>query len=414
MTLTLEWDDPYFSTGNGSAGTTSDLNIYLLIQNGNSYQIIAYSDDSNIGADPAEIFQVSRTGTAYVLITKTAGTNPRNIKFVGFRGLSWAVTPTDIVGIKASTIIGHHNATNTIAVGAASYDETPAYGVNPPSPEPYTSRGGTPIYRTTSGTLLQTPVVRQKPEIVAPDNANTSFFIAGYDYESDGNPNFSGTSAAAPHAAAVAGLMFQGNPGLTPSAIKTALINSCIDMDDPSTPFFDTGFDYATGNGLIRADAAVLSTLNPNCPTVTVSITRPTTFCEGDSVIFDANSASGYTFQWKRNNTDLPGQTQARLIAKESGLYSVAVTNLNCTLTSTATRVITRLGVPAPTTVSQTISQGTTIITGDGLQASSNCHPQQTATYAGPTIGYDNGNKNGADPTVTIAGINGNIALTRV
>lgn len=414
MTMTLEWDDPYFSTGNGSAGATSDLDIYLLIQNGGSYQIIASSNDSNIGADPAEIFGANGAGTAYVLITKSAGTNPRNIKFVGFRGLSWAITPPDITGIKASTIIGHHNATNTIAVGAASYDQTPAYGVDPPLPEYFSSRGGTPIYRSISGDLLPTPIIRQKPEIVAPDNANTSFFIAGYDYESDGKPNFNGTSAAAPHAAAVAGLMLQGNPGLTPAAIKTALINSAVDMDDPSTPGFDTGFDYATGNGLIRADAAVLSTLNPNCPTVNVTITRPTTFCEGDSVIFDANMASGYTFQWKRNNTDLQGQTQARLIAKQSGMYSVAITNLNCTLSSTATRVITKLGVPAPITVSRSVSQGTTITSGNGLQANSNCHPQQTATYTGAVIGYDNGNKSGADPTVTVAGLNGNIALTRI
>ncbi|GAB3501639.1 3-coathanger stack domain-containing protein [Emticicia fontis] len=414
MTMTLEWDDPYFSTGNGSAGATSDLNIYLVIENQGNYQVVASSTDSNIGADPGEIFQISGTGNAYILITKKAGTNPRNIKFLGYRGLSWAVTPTNIVGIKASTIIGHHNATSTMSVGAASYDKTPAYGIDPPEPEYYTSRGGTPIYRSISGDLLPTPIIRQKPEIVAPDNANTSFFIAGYDYENDGTPNFSGTSAAAPHAAAVAGLMLQGNPELTPGAIKTALINSCVDMDDPTTPGFDTGFDYATGNGLIRADAAVLSTLNPNCPNVNVTITRSTTFCEGDSVIFDANTASGYTFQWKRNNTDLPDQTQARLIAKESGQYTVAITNLNCTLASTAIRVTTQLGVPAPTTISRSISQGTTITTGNGLQASSNCHPQQTVTYSGPTIGYDGNTKSGADPTVTVAGVSGNIALTRI
>ncbi|RFS15755.1 S8 family serine peptidase [Emticicia sp. C21] len=414
LTLTLEWDDPYFSTGNGSAGATSDLNIYLLISNGSGYQVVASSIESNIGADPAEVFQVSGSGTAYILITKKSGTDPRNIKFVGFRGLSWAVTPNNIAGIKASTIIGHHNATHTVAVGAASYDQTPAYGVTPPLPESYTSRGGTPIYRSISGALLPQPIIRQKPEIVAPDNANTSFFIQGYDYESDGIPNFNGTSASAPHAAAVAGLMLQGNPGLTPSTIKTALINSCVDMDDPSTPGFDTGFDYATGNGLIRADAAVLSTLNPNCPTVNVTITRPTTFCEGDSVIFDANTNSGYTFQWKRNNTNLSGQNQSRLIAKESGQYTVAITNLNCTLSSIAIRVTVKLGVPVPTTVSRTISQGTVITTGNGLQASSNCHPQYTATYAGPTIGYDGNTKSGPDPTVTVAGVNGNIALARV
>lgn len=414
MTMTLEWDDPYFSTGNSSAGATSDLNIYFLVSSGQSLQLIASGTDNNIGADPNEILSATGTGTLYVLITKKAGTDPRNIKFLGFRGLSWSPTPTDIVGIKASTIIGHHNATNTIAVGAASYDQTPAYSVTPPQPEYFTSRGGTTIYRSISGTLLPTPITRQKPEIVAPDNANTSFFISGYDYENDGKPNFNGTSAAAPHAAAVAALMLQGNLGLTPAGIKTALINSCVDMDDANTPDFDIGFDYATGNGLIRADIAVLSTLNANCPSVTVTTTRPTTFCEGDSVIFDVNTSPGYTFQWKRNNTDLPGKTQSQLVVKESGTYTVAVTNIDCTLSSSPIKVNAKLGVPPPATISRTITQGTTLTTGNGLQASSNCHIQQTVTYSGPTIGYDNGTKSGADPSLVFSGVNGNISFVKV
>ena len=281
LKLGLQWDDPFFSTGGGSAGATSDLNLYVYF-NGS---LIASSKDNNIGGDPFEYIGLNGTGNITILITKKAGTDPRNIKFIGYRGLSWLPTPPTIAGIRASTVFGHHNATGAIATGAASYNQTPAYGINPPIAESYSSKGGTPIYRSTSGALLPTPIIRPKPEIVAPDNANTSFFIDGYDPDGDGYYNFSGTSAAAPHAGAVAALMLQGNPLLTPNAIKTALINSCTDMDDPATTGFDTGFDYATGNGLIKADAAVLSTINPNCPSVVVTVTRPTTFCEGVSAI---------------------------------------------------------------------------------------------------------------------------------
>jgi hypothetical protein len=42
--------------------------------------------------------------------------------------------------------------------------------------EPFSSAGPTPILINTSGTRLSTPVVRQKPEIVAPDGTNITFF----------------------------------------------------------------------------------------------------------------------------------------------------------------------------------------------------------------------------------------------
>jgi hypothetical protein len=55
--------------------------------------------------------------------------------------------------------------------------------------------------------------VRVKPGVVGPDGGNTSFFFAPYPFEVPGStepdefPNFFGTSASAPHVAAVAALM---------------------------------------------------------------------------------------------------------------------------------------------------------------------------------------------------------------
>lgn len=105
---------------------------------------------------------------------------------------------------------------------------------------------------------MANPEIRKKPGIVGPDGVNTTFF--GFEEipeDPDNFPNFFGTSAAAPHAAAVAALMLELNPNLSPFDIYDILQSTAIDMDDPSTPEFDVGFDFATGYGLIQADRAL-------------------------------------------------------------------------------------------------------------------------------------------------------------
>ncbi|MEC4819473.1 MAG: hypothetical protein SAK29_40315 [Scytonema sp. PMC 1069.18] len=51
--------------------------------------------------------------------------------------------------------------------------------------------------------------------------------------------------------------MMEAAPGTSPAEIYTALENSVLDMDDPSTPGFDVGYDFASGFGLIQADLAI-------------------------------------------------------------------------------------------------------------------------------------------------------------
>ncbi|MEJ2669577.1 MAG: S8 family serine peptidase, partial [Gammaproteobacteria bacterium] len=108
--------------------------------------------------------------------------------------------------------------------------------------------------------------------VVGPDGGDNSFF--GSDDEENGFPNFFGTSAAAPHVAGVAALMNQLRPGITPAMINAALQNTAIDMDDPVTPGFDTGFDFGTGFGLVQADAALGEIQTVFDVTTTVDITR--------------------------------------------------------------------------------------------------------------------------------------------
>lgn len=115
---------------------------------------------------------------------------------------------------------------SAMSVGAAYYRQTPGYGVTPAVLETYSSPGLQPVYYTHLGSLLPEPMLLQKPDIVAPDGTQTSFF---YGQNSAGEFHFYGTSAAAPHAAAVAALMLQQNRTLTVSSAVLAL-SVCVEL----------------------------------------------------------------------------------------------------------------------------------------------------------------------------------------
>jgi hypothetical protein len=248
--LSFQWDSPTFSVS-GGAGSPNDLDIYVL--NAGATQVLAASVLPNVIAsggngDPVEVVTfVNNTGATAdfnILITDFEGPNPGLIKYVLF---DFNGTIQEFA-TNSSTIYGHTNAVGAEAVGAAAYFNTPAFGVSPPVLESFSSAGGTPILFDTAGNRLTNAEIGSKPEIVAPNGGDTTFF--GSDTDGNGFPNFFGTSAAAPHAAGVAALLLQAKPGSTPIQIYAALENTAIDMGA-------SGFDFDSGSGLIQADAAI-------------------------------------------------------------------------------------------------------------------------------------------------------------
>ncbi|MEL6926822.1 MAG: MBG domain-containing protein, partial [Bacteroidota bacterium] len=100
-----------------------------------------------------------------------------------------------------------------------------------------------------------------KPDLCAPNGVNTTVDLGGQDIEGDNLPNFFGTSAAAPHVAGAAALLIESrrtfyNENPTPLAIKNFLIAGSLDMGD-------AGFDFKSGNGLMRLDETLLSFATP-------------------------------------------------------------------------------------------------------------------------------------------------------
>jgi hypothetical protein len=83
-----------------------------------------------------------------------------------------------------------------------------------------------------------------------------------------------------------------------------------------------------------------------NVPLATVVAASATSFCAGKSVLLKAIAGTGYTYQWKKNNVNIAGETTSNYTATTAGNYSVVVSNASgCSTTSS---IITVATTPAP------------------------------------------------------------------
>lgn len=71
---------------------------------------------------------------------------------------------------------------------------------------------------------------------------------------------------------------------------------------------------------------AVLADIAPDA-TASITVEGSTTFCEKDSVLLKADQGSGFTYQWQKEEADIPGATDATFMVKQAGFYTVIVTN---------------------------------------------------------------------------------------
>ena len=273
-TIVLQWNDEFYSAG-GANGVLTDLDLYLVGSNG--YTLFGFNR-SNLNGDPFEVcpFTVTDTTDARLIVVKASGSSNVRFKYIIFRGDG---TIFNYQNSNPSTIVGHPNADNCIAVGAMLYGNIPPFTPIYPGVASFSSRGG-------SATLVRGSTTqyapRAKPDLVAPNGGNTTVTLgaqpAGFN-DGDSYPNFFGTSAAAPHAAAVAALLIQARKKydlqtiVSPFDIRTLLQNTAGKF-----PNLGNAFNFTGGNGYVRADYAVqqianarpiISSLGPNAPTET-------------------------------------------------------------------------------------------------------------------------------------------------
>lgn len=271
LTVDLQWAEPW-------NGVRTDLDAFLLNAlgepllgeaKGGGPVLVGGYDDNIAGQRPVELLQWENPSPLPAEVqlaidrcfgacneAASAATLPR-LKFALLEG---GITATeypasnggDVVG---PTIYGHAGSGAAIAVGAVRYS-------NGARPESYSSRGPVrhyfgPVTGAAPAPAI-TPQEISKPDIVASDCNATTFFAR---QDSSGTWRFCGTSAAAPHAAAVAALIRQVNPAASAAQVRGALTGT-------AKPLSGYGANDV-GAGLIDARAAVAALAPPPVVTIT-------------------------------------------------------------------------------------------------------------------------------------------------
>jgi hypothetical protein len=225
--LLLEWNQPY-----GSA--TSGLEM-LVFKNGRFLGSFTNASDGEPN-NPWIGVKLAGGNTYQIAIENTSGPNPGLIKEIAAGdGISVSIS-----GANVGSVYGHAMSPDAITVGAVSTAETPAFGVSPPEGESFSSSGaGTELLFSNNGTALETADLLNPVTVSGVDDIQTTL---------SGNlGDFYGTSAATPTVAAIAALMLQENPDLSPGQVSQLLAESAI-------PF---GNSAVSGAGLVQADVAV-------------------------------------------------------------------------------------------------------------------------------------------------------------
>ena len=237
----MKWSDPL-------AASTNDYDLFVLNAAGTS--ILGFSAGGQTGTqDPYEIAYTA-SGAAFpansrvVVVLSSGAPRALHVDTLGGR-LSIATS---------GATYGHNGGANTVSM-AATYWNSARTGTRPFTGAPNTNEvfssdgprkifftpAGTPItagnflFATSGGTTLQ------KPDFAAADGVST---------KTPGFLPFFGTSASAPHAAAIAALIRQARPDYTVAQVKAAMQATALDS-------MGAGADRDSGYGIAMAYAAV-------------------------------------------------------------------------------------------------------------------------------------------------------------
>jgi len=345
MQVVLQWPNPF----DGSANT-ADYDLHVLNAAGTEDACltpgisgVCFSNDAQLESPlpPIETVFV-QNGTRQsvslnLVINRFAGEGlPLRLVFGG----NFMIDEHNVPG---RSVFGHPCVGEAMAVGAINASDLGFDTI-----ESFSSRGPCEIFFAPSAAAnthaddfrasrvvpLTPPEIRDKPDVVAADGTQTSLPLFA---------PFFGTSAAAPHAAAVAALLMDlgGGPALiSASQIVNLMRIAAVDQGAP-------GVDESYGFGVV--DAVRAADVLQGAPQATIlSPTDDVTVTSGAPVSFlgacrDVDHNGPFTFDWRfGGGANLEGSTEQNpsVIFSLPGVFTVTLTCSNVLgLSSLATTV---------------------------------------------------------------------------
>ena len=230
ITPVLQWNEDFDNA-------TSDYDLYMF--NYSTGSLVAYSyDDQSITKTPLEAFQYKNTTgstiTVALIVKAYNAPVPKMLEMYIYQNAGY-VYSNNISA--ADSIFGHPAVPDVIACGAV--------------------RASTPDdieYFSSQGPVTMLSGTRNKPDVCGVDGVSVTG-AGGFS-----NP-FYGTSAAAPHIAAVAALLMERFPTMSAHEIRDLILENTDDLGDAN---FDEIFGNGRADAILAAGSHVYAKFNTN------------------------------------------------------------------------------------------------------------------------------------------------------
>lgn len=258
----LQWSDPFGAASNDYDLIMTDAFLTRMVAMSNSIQSGTQNPfEFIVSLDPSNPMQNRDDRTNRLFVVRKDGSADRFIRLHAFNRGRLAIGTQGV-------IFGHKGSPAAISVAAAFAGENPASAPFPAGAvEPFSSEGPRRLfYRReggvrvpiTPGNLLSTGgLLVAKPDVAGADGVTTSVVnLRMPPLVSQNFRRFSGTSAAAPHVAAIAGLVLSAAPPETRPIVRERLrTNMKQILAGTALPLQGGPFDK--GAGVVNALAAV-------------------------------------------------------------------------------------------------------------------------------------------------------------
>lgn len=242
--LILQWAD----AGTLDAPASyNDYDVFVLDQD--LRNVLVASTDLQDGAGlPFEYLGYNFPENMRVVVARHPDAETRAMRVLLFRGELGVTTPGATFGHSAAANALSAAAVNAAEAGGGEFTEGPLTPV-----EIFSSDGGRRVFYNRDGSPIKPGKftfaanggeLRQKPDLAGADGVQTTL------PPFTGLSPFYGTSAAAPHVAAIAGLIKAAKPDTTSAQIRSALKTSALDIEA-------SGVDRDSGAGIAFAPAAL-------------------------------------------------------------------------------------------------------------------------------------------------------------